>query len=295
MRMLVVVLLAGGVLLAQERGYEPPPPKRPPAQKRLDERVVEKIERALKEWAPWMMEEFEHALKRRDERFLRKLAHFVDEMSELRERNPREFKERLERMREEFERRHREHFRPPHPPDKEHFRPPRPEEGPEERPPREPRDEDLKAFLKSDRFALLREVAPWLLERALHAEPSELPDIVRGLERMCDDLERLRREDKERFELRVKAMRLKHKAEELAEAFRQTNSPDEKERFRRELKEVLTALFKTRMREMECEMEELARELEHLKGLHDRYLANAEKIIRRKLEEMLEGDEGFEW
>ncbi len=112
---------------------------------------------------------------------------------------------------------------------------------------------------------------------------------------MCDDLERLRREDKERFELRVKAMRLKHKAEELAEAFKQTNSPDEKERFRRELKEVLTALFKTRMREMECEMEELARELEHLKGLHDRYLANAEKIIRRKLEEMLEGDEGFEW
>jgi len=296
----VVCLVFGGVVVAQE--WDEPPPKRPPAppppKQRLDERLVEKVEQWLKRWAPWMLGELEQAVRRQDGRLFEKLLRFAKEMDELREREPAEFKEHLERMREEFERRRRERERlhPPHPPGPPHgerepgFGPP--PEG--ERPPVPPREE-LERFLKSDRFAVLREVAPWLLKRALKADPHHLPEILENLQRMNDELAELKHQSPERFELRVKVIRLRHKAEELALAFRRTDSEEKREHLRGALKETLTHLFKLRMKEMEHQIEDLARELERLKRLHARYRENAEKIIRRKLEQMLQEDEEFEW
>lgn len=269
---LVMVMVSFGVAIGQEKEPPPPPPPRKMDKEKLDERVVERVERWLKRWAPWLLEELEKAVRRSDGRLLKRLHRLTEEMDELRESDPDEFKERLMRMKKKFGRR---------------------DEG--DKRPAPPMREEVERLLHSDRFAVLRESAPWLIEQALKTEPNRLRDILSDLERMNDELAHLRETAPERYKLRIRVLHLRHKADELAEAYHRTDSEEEREELRRRLKETLTQLFKMRMREMEQEIESLAKELDHLKRLHEKYKINAEKIIKRKLEEMLEDDERFEW
>ncbi|MCX7703493.1 MAG: hypothetical protein N2234_05275 [Planctomycetota bacterium] len=209
----------------------------------------------------------------------------------------------LERMRNEMKEKPGEKGEKPFPPpgEKKGDKPPMPPEpfGPEAdkgpkppRPPEPPSEEEIEKALE-----LLEKIDPEFVKRLKGTEDKELrrrmtmEAVFRARELM-----ELKERDPHMFELMVAEMKLKRRIEEVVHQYHKTDNPDKRDALREELKELLEKLFDIKIQMQAHQIERLMKELEELKAMHKKHMENRDRIIEKRLKELLgENEGGFDW
>lgn len=109
------------------------------------------------------------------------------------------------------------------------------------------------------------------------------------------ELLELRAHEPELFDVRVKIMRNEATAEILGERYEQTQEPEQRERIRTELRQVLERGFEMGQELREREIEAIEREMEKIRGLLDERETHRELIIDRRMRQILDDVDPFEW
>ncbi|MEK7467470.1 MAG: hypothetical protein AAB074_08655 [Planctomycetota bacterium] len=109
------------------------------------------------------------------------------------------------------------------------------------------------------------------------------------------DLLAIKQNDTKRYERRVEQRKLDYRATELAEKVRGAGENQEMKAEREELKEVLGKLFDLREADRELELKRLQEELERLKDTMQKRRDAKEKIIEKRMAELLGEEDGLEW
>ncbi len=132
------------------------------------------------------------------------------------------------------------------------------------------------------RAAAMREDRPWEFERLIDEMAAEMRD-----------LEELRERDPRRFELTRQDRQLERESRELAANIRDTHDPERADELRERLRDVLVEAFDARMEMRRLEAEEIRRKLARLERMLDERMAAKERIVERRMRELL--GEGDEW
>ena len=260
-----------------------------------DEEEVRELIREIVESAKHYEREAVEFLKRQDRKLFKKLMDareerdwrlyndiLFDALMRLREAMEREEEaEEHERERERFKGDEEERERRRH----------RDDEPEEER--REFHHERVREALK-----ILREFDPEFIERLEEVESEELRErMLREAVMRARELMELKKHDPHMFELTLAERKLKRRIEEVTLKYHSTDNEGYREELRRELAELLEELFDVKMKQQAHQIERLAKELEHLKKIHQKHKENRRRIIERRLEELLaeERDEDFDW
>jgi len=243
----------------------------------------------------------------------RGLLELYEGLMELRQEDPVRYRRLLERVLDElarFRSRPGEEARGPWPPP---GGPPLPRPGeppppPPPPPPGEPVPEPWAGPMPPPRpldpeqtekvLDFLRQFHPELFAEAQELREQNPPEFMRLIDRMAremQELAELRRRDPRRFELTRQDRQLERESLELAEQIRDAADPDEAAELRQRLREVLQQAFDVRMELRRLEAEEIRRKLERLEKILDARAAAKDKIVERRLRQLLrEGDE-WEW
>lgn len=84
-------------------------------------------------------------------------------------------------------------------------------------------------------------------------------------------------------------------AAQLAQQYVKTDKEDEKRDLRKKLTDVLSQQFDTRMQQQKKELEDLEKEIAHLRDVIGKRQASKEKIVERHVEQLLLDAEGLGW
>lgn len=164
-----------------------------------------------------------------------------------------------------------------------------------------PRDISPEKFAKieEDALAFLKETSPQMLAEAQRAKDGGRLDAYKGMifeayER-SQHLKKLKEVDPASYELEVKLMKLEEKTQTLAREIRAAKDNDAKEDGKRELRKALAELFDARSDRQKRDIDMLLKEIEKLKERLNSRNANKEKIVDKRLSEMLGEADNLDW
>ena len=137
----------------------------------------------------------------------------------------------------------------------------------------------------------------------------EAVDLMTHLVRESLDLIEAKRHNPERYEQLMRQRRLHREAFRLAEICRNGDEDDDEDRdeddgeddederqgAEEELRDVLEEIFEIKQGMMKAELEHMEKELDRLRGLIERRDSNRDRIIERRLTEMVGDSENLEW
>jgi len=269
-----------------------------------DEEVVRELIQEIVESAKHYEREATEFLKRQDRKLFKKLMDareeedwrlyndiLFDALMRLREAIEREEEaEERERFEGEEEREREGWDEEEEEREKRRHRGEEPEEEGEER---ELHHKRIREALK-----ILREFDPEFIERLEEVESEELRErMLREAVMRARELMELKEHDPHMFELLLVERKLKRRIEEVTHRYHSTDNEGHREELKRELAGLLEKLFDVKIRQQAHQIERLAKELEHLRKIHQKHKENRKRIIERRLKELLgeEREEDFDW
>lgn len=148
-----------------------------------------------------------------------------------------------------------------------------------------------------------------ILERIKAEEPEEIEPLRKEklknparyeeqLAKFWNDLgrlERFKRENPARYNNLKKQLQLERDCRSVVQQFRKTNDAAQRAKLRIDLKNYLTELFNLRETEREEKVAELEQELAELREMLAFRAKNKDKIIEKRLNEMIGEGEKLEW
>lgn len=143
-------------------------------------------------------------------------------------------------------------------------------------------------------IAWLKENEPTRLERLGELKQQRPDEHERAMNQVAmevRDLLAMKQNDPKRYERRMSQRKLDYRANELAEKI--VGSKQDTAAERKELKDVLGQLFDLREEDREQELKRLEEELVRLKETMAKRRASKDKLVERRMEDML--GEGMEW
>jgi len=152
-----------------------------------------------------------------------------------------------------------------------------------------------------ERAALLRELQTYFyvdldrLDRLEHGDREEAEDILEELIEQAADMLELKEEEPERYREMTELRRYYSVSAELAEAIRKTNDQGESEKLTARLRKSLEAYFDLKQKLMLREIREIGYELEELKRIYQKRKEKRNRMIERRLRELVEEEEDLEW
>ncbi|MCK5803741.1 MAG: hypothetical protein KAI66_12950 [Lentisphaeria bacterium] len=132
------------------------------------------------------------------------------------------------------------------------------------------------------------------IEEILREEPAEAQEVASHIMRQCAELAELRREKPQEYERAVGMRRLENETIDLAERIRKAQGEQAK-KLREELRAKLNAVFEKRQEQMAKNIEMMTREIEHMKRRRVKREAARERLIERRINQLLEEDDDLEW
>jgi hypothetical protein len=133
------------------------------------------------------------------------------------------------------------------------------------------------------------------LNRLKHNAPAVYIERMQELYRNMHFLERLKKEDPDRYKQAVELRKLEAKSHQLARQYQESESENEKETIKKELRTVLDRLFDLKELEKEEEIKRIQNDLERLqKGVAERR-ANKQQIVKLHLEHLTGKAHLYKW
>lgn len=105
----------------------------------------------------------------------------------------------------------------------------------------------------------------------------------------------LRKTKPELFEKIIKIGQLERKTRDLARQYKETDSAERKAELKAELKNLLLELFELRQERYKAELMELEKQIKELSSKIKKRSENKEKIVERRLQNLLTTEEELEW
>jgi len=162
--------------------------------------------------------------------------------------------------------------------------------------------EDLKRELGTDWEKIIlekiKDEEPNEIEALQQEEQKNSAKYEKKLVKLWDDvrrLEKFKKEDPVRYNKLKRQLKLERDCRTLAHEYRKLKNENRKSQIRADLKNCLTELFNLREAERAEKVTELEQELARLKEMLAFREKNKDKIIEKRLREMLDEDELLHW
>ncbi len=147
-------------------------------------------------------------------------------------------------------------------------------------------------------YAFLKEYHPERIEK-LERLKEENPEIyIRAIEdtmRDIREMEELKKNNPARFEEIMELKKSERLSWQLAGAYREEREITKKTDIQQRLRAVLNTIFEYKIKQHQKEIGLLTQEIEKLKARIQNRIQNKEKIIDKRLQEMIGEKEEFEW
>lgn len=164
---------------------------------------------------------------------------------------------------------------------------------------RPPQEETVPADLDMDKVTdFLKEVDPRLLERLKYLKEDNPAEFSRILSRVWHEmkmLERLKRENPEQYEAVLRIRKVEAKVKMLAEDYRKSEDPKQKETLKKELKSALAQLFDLKMAQHEKEVKKLEEQLKKQREKLENQKKEKDKLVEERLQKMTGEKEEWDW
>jgi hypothetical protein len=167
-------------------------------------------------------------------------------------------------------------------------------------PPAAPPSPEERITPETEREALefLAIVAPFRLEDTKRLKTVQPQEYYRNISEVLSVKRRLdfvKRNDPEQYQLVLQETKMDQQSHNLAEQCRRTKNPEEKNRLRIELKNLLTQLFDIREKNKQREIQHLETELNRLRNTMSERRKNKDQIVMLRMEELLDEQTSLKW
>jgi len=148
-------------------------------------------------------------------------------------------------------------------------------------------------------FAFLKDFAPDRLEELQGLKRANRPEYARQLgdaSRLMRDVEEVKKNDPEQYELMKTEGGLRRQVMDLARDCRNSEAKEDQQKLRGELQDVLGKLFDVKVQMRQREVDRLRRELErHEKAIKDAR-DRKDELVKERLRDLLgESEQVFDW
>lgn len=159
---------------------------------------------------------------------------------------------------------------------------------------------DIEHEMKERALEFYRENFPEVHEevkkRLMKDDHDEVVEYINEQFEEFFDAQDEREENPDRFKSWVKYKKLTYRSIALAAKIAKSSGKNQKPKLEKELMEILNQLFTMRMQMDKNELNDLEKEINELRILIKKREAKRERIIKKRFEELLEGDEEeFDW
>lgn len=141
-------------------------------------------------------------------------------------------------------------------------------------------------------------VAPFRLDDLKNLktfDPREYQARLMDILHNKDRLDMVKRNDPDQYQSMLEEAKLDQQSFQLSEQYRKANSPDEKQRIKSQLTDVLNQLFDVREKNKQGEIKHLEEELARLKSTMTDRQKNKNQIVTERLKEMLDEMDSLKW
>ena len=142
-------------------------------------------------------------------------------------------------------------------------------------------------------YAFLKEFDPERLKKLQHLErenPELFERVLQDAQHRLMQLKELKERDPARFEQVMQEQQMERSVRELARKYRESQTSEEKETVRKQMKETLDKIFDLKESQREAEVKKLEEEVNKLKEKMKKRKTNKDKIIDRRIK-ILTGEE----
>jgi hypothetical protein len=146
---------------------------------------------------------------------------------------------------------------------------------------------------KEEIYAFLKEFDPERLEKLQHLErenPELFERVLQEAQHRLMQIRELKERDPARFEQVMQEQQMERSVRELARKYRESQTDQEKETVRTQMKETLDKIFNLKESQREAEVRKLEEEVNKLKERMQKRKANKDKIIDKRIK-ILTGEE----
>ncbi len=157
---------------------------------------------------------------------------------------------------------------------------------------------DMQKFMRVELPEILEEIEELKIDVTTILEPEERAELAREQDRLlrfAREFRDIHRELPEMADDVLERHELEREAEELAESMEDVEDKGRKDNLERELRSVLDEAFEISIRIREREADQIHEELVEIRTLLEKRRKNKEAIIERRLAELLEGVDPYEW